>query len=56
MQLTRRANFLGFYYRGNGRENYISNSTLVRQKFNNLFKSTGQEPFTDNTTTVVLAD
>jgi hypothetical protein len=30
-------------------KNYISNSTLVRQKFNNLFKSTGQEPFTDNT-------
>jgi hypothetical protein len=49
MQLTRAERIFLILLQRNGRENYISNSTLVRQKFNNLFKSTGQEPFTDNT-------
>jgi hypothetical protein len=50
MQLTRAERiFLDFITEEMDEKNYISNSTLVRQKFNNLFKSTGQEPFTDNT-------
>ena len=50
MRLTRAERILlDFITEEMNDKNYISNNSQLRQKFNNLYQSTGQEPFADNT-------